>query len=198
MTDHVDSRRVLITLAIWLAAAVALGLSGLYRDVPAPVIGATNVILVALSLAAVFRIPALRAWAERVSLRGLVLYHTVRFVGVAFLMAYADGLIPGVFAIVAGWGDIAVAVSAIAVAVWAVPVTTAGRWWVVMAWNVFGLLDILMVLGNGMRLGLGDAASMNWITTFPWMLLPTIIVPLVIVSHVLIFGRLAAMYRVAR
>ena len=31
---------------------------------------------------------------------------------------------------------------------------------------------------------------MSWITVFPWTLLPTFIVPLVIVTHVMIFVRL--------
>ena len=189
------TRRVLTVLGLWLLVACAVGWLGFYENAPAPVVGGTNAVLVALGLAAVFGIPGLREWSQRVSLRPLVLYHLVRFVGVAFLALYARGVIPGEFAIVAGWGDIAVAVLAIPVALFAIPVTTSAKWWALFAWNVFGLADILMVLGNGMRLGLADAAQMNWITAFPLSLLPTFIVPLVIITHMVIFARLWALRR---
>lgn len=189
------ARWVGAALLVWLALAVAVGLSGVYRGVPAPVVGATNLGLVTLcGLALGFSKPV-RAWALRVPLRGTILFHLVRFVGVAFLVLYARGVIPGAFALGAGWGDIAVAVLAIPVAVWAVPVTTRARWWTLLAWNAFGLADILLVLGNGFRLGLADYANMAWITTFPWTLLPTFIVPLVIVTHGVIFWRLARLRR---
>lgn len=41
-----------------------------------------------------------------------------------------------------------------------------------------------------MRLGLADMDQMAALTAFPFSLLPTFIVPLIIVTHVLIFVRL--------
>ena len=182
-------------LLVWLAAAVALGLSGLFYRAPAPVIGATNATLVTLALLAAFFIGPVRAWARTVPLRVLILYHTVRFVGIAFLILYANGTIPGAFAVPAGWGDIAVAVAALVVAFTALPIVNQRRWWIVLLWNALGLLDILLVLATGMRLGFADLEQMVWITTFPMSLLPTFIVPLVIATHVLIFVRLGRRWR---
>jgi hypothetical protein len=184
-------RAVAGVLAVWLACAIVVGASGLYYGVAAPAIGAINGLLVALTLLAIYFIPALRAWVREVPLRWLVLYHVVRFVGVAFLVFSARGLIPDAFAVTAGWGDIAVAVTALIVAYAALPITNRTRWWIVLLWNVFGLLDILIVLRTGIGLGLADASQMLWITAFPWSLIPTFIVPLVLVTHVLIFVRLA-------
>ncbi len=181
---------VLGLLLVWFTVAVVVGLSGLFYRAPAFVVGGTNATLVTLSLLALFFVGPLRAWAMAVPLRVLVLYHTVRFVGIAFLVLYAKGTIPGAFALTAGWGDIAVAVAAMAVALWALPITGRGRWWAVLAWNVSGLADILFVLSTGLRLGLADLEQMVWITVFPLSLLPTFIVPLVFVTHVLIFVRL--------
>ena len=183
-------RVVTVGLLVWLAVAVTLGLSGVFYRAPAPVIGATNATLVTLALLAAFFVSPVRSWARTVPLRVLVLYHAVRFVGIAFLVLYANGTIPGAFAITAGWGDIAVAVTALAVAFLALPIANRRHWWVVLLWNVFGLLDILLVLGTGMRLGFADLEQMVWITAFPMSLLPTFIVPLVIATHVLIFVRL--------
>lgn len=185
-------RAVAIVLGLWLAVALAVGASGLYYGVPTPLIGAINGLLVAASLLAIHFVRPLRDWVRALPLRWLVLYHVVRFVGIGFLVLYAQGRIPGEFAVTAGWGDIAVAVTALIVAFGAVPITSRTRWWTVLAWNVLGLLDILFVLRTGIGLGMADATQMVWITAFPWSLIPTFIVPLVIVTHMLIFLRLWA------
>lgn len=177
-------------LGLWFFAALALSLSGAYYGVPAPVVGGTNGLLVAGTLLAIWLIRPLRAWAMTVSLRWLVGYHAVRFVGIAFLVLHARGALPADFALVAGWGDIAVAVGALVVAFGAVPVTSRARWWTVLGWNVLGLADILLVIGTAMRLGLADYGQIAVMTAFPMSLLPTFVVPLVIVTHVLIFVRL--------
>lgn len=183
-------RAVATVLGLWFVVALAVGASGFYYGVPTPVIGATNGLLVTLTLLAVYFVRPLGAWVRELPLRWLVLFHAVRFVGIAFLVLYAKGTIPGAFAVTAGWGDIAVAVTALIVANWAVPIANRTHWWVVLLWNIFGLLDILFVLRTGISLGFADPAQMVWITAFPWSLIPTFIVPLVLVTHVLIFVRL--------
>jgi hypothetical protein len=192
---NATTRIVAIILGLWFVVALAVGASGLYYAVPTPVVGATNALLVTLTLLAVFLIPRLRAWVSKVPLQWLVLYHVVRFVGIAFLVFEARGLIPAEFALTAGWGDIAVAVTALIVAFRALPIANRTHWWVVLLWNVFGLLDILIVLRKGIALGLADPAQMVWITAFPWSLIPTFIVPLVLVTHILIFVRLRELSR---
>jgi hypothetical protein len=99
------------------------------------------------------------------------------------------GALPGRLALPAGWGDIAVAAAVVAAGA-AVPVTTRARWWTVLVWSVLVLIDILMVLGAVLRLGLEDRAQVAVMATFPTSLLPTFVVPLIVVTHVLIFGRL--------
>lgn len=189
-TMNRTGRIVAIVLGLWLTVALIVGASGLYYGVPTPLIGATNGLLVATSLLAIYFVRPLRVWVRALPLRWLILYHIVRFVGIAFLVLHAQGRIPAAFAITAGWGDIAVAVTALIVAYWAVPIANGAHWWTVLGWNVFGLLDILFVLRTGIGLGMADATQMVWITAFPWSLIPTFIVPLVIVTHVLIFVRL--------
>ena len=60
----------------------------------------------------------------------------------------------------------------------------------ILAWNVFGLADILNVLRGAIQLGLADPDQVAVMTAFPMSLLPTFVVPLVTVTHVLIFVRL--------
>ena len=182
-----SSRLVLLLLAGWLLLALALVAGGVLDRVFPPLFAFGSA---ALALGALALVPALRTWAERVPLRTLVLYHLVRFVGIVFLVMAARGTLLDVWAVPAGWGDIAVAVTAIALAVLALPVTSRGRWGAVLAWNTFGLIDILFVLGSAARLVRTDPAQLEPLTQLPLGLLPTFIVPLVLVSHVLIYWRL--------
>ena len=55
---------------------------------------------------------------------------------------------------------------------------------------VLGLADILLVLATGVRLGLRDPAAVDGFVRMPLVLLPTFLVPLVLATHVLLFGRL--------
>jgi hypothetical protein len=58
------------------------------------------------------------------------------------------------------------------------------------AWNVLGLVDILLVVATAARLGIADPESMRPLLRLPLSLLPTFLVPLVIASHVVIARRL--------
>ncbi|MEM1093106.1 MAG: hypothetical protein AAGJ10_00765 [Bacteroidota bacterium] len=187
-------RRLVLTLGGWFGLAVLVGLSGVFYQPPAFVVGVTIWGLVAAALAAGYLVPAFRQWALTIPLWMLVLYHVTRFVGIAFLVLHARGDLPAEFALFAGWGDIFVASTAIGVALFALPATSRRRWWTVLIWNVVGLFDILSVVGRGLQLGLADMQQMAAITAFPMSLLPTFIVPLIIATHVLIFIRLRRLY----
>ena len=64
-----------------------------------------------------------------------------------------------------------------------------GRRGLVLAWNVFGMVDIVLVVATGARLGLADPSSMRSLLRLPLALLPTFYVPLVVATHVWIFQR---------
>jgi hypothetical protein len=120
----------------------------------------------------------------------LVALHLVRIVaGAYFLLLYRRGVLPAEFALGAGWGDIVVGFGAIAVLAFCLPLRTAARHRALLAWNTLGLIDILLVLGNGARLFLADPAIAAAFTRLPLALLPLLVVPLVIASHVLLFQR---------
>jgi hypothetical protein len=134
-------------------------------------------------------IPSFRAWLAAVDLRLAIAVHLSRFVGIYFLMLYARGLLPFDFAVLGGWGDIAVAVTALALIVVARDLTAHRG--LLLIWNVFGLIDIVFVVATAARIARADPASMGPLRYLPLSLLPTYFVPLIIASHVLIFWRLA-------
>jgi len=178
---------VVAATCVWLAAAVAAGAAGLLRAARPPlpqvlIAGLTAALLLAMWTAA-------RDWARSVDVRALVLVHASRFVGLYFLVLYGRGELPYAFAVPGGLGDIAVAVLALAVAAWARPGTPGGRG-AILAWNVFGLADIVMVVVTASRLGMADPRSMQALLHLPLSLLPTFLVPIIIATHILLFARL--------
>jgi hypothetical protein len=181
-------RTVVVILAVWLVAAIAVGASGILSRLPVP----PPLMAVALAIALLLLVRQSRRARAAVSSLGprpLVLFHLTRIAaGAYFLLLYSRGVLPGEFAIAAGWGDIAVGVAALAVALTCVPMRTRRQQIGLLLWNTAGLIDILGVLGNGMRLFAGSPAIGQPFTALPLALLPTFVVPIVIVSHVLLYG----------
>ena len=127
-------------------------------------------------------------WVSNTDLRWLVLFHLTRlFAGAYFLVLCQHGELPCGFARPAGWGDIVVAVLALAV-VGAVCTQFAKP--LLLVWNTLGLLDIIVVVSSALHFGLKDWQSMHALRELPLSLLPTFLVPLIIASHVLNFVRL--------
>lgn len=182
------SLRIWIVLGAWLVAAVMIGATGVLAHSPVP----PPAIAVALAAAALLLLRAsadARAEVRQLGLAPLVSFHLLRIVvGAYFLVLYRGGVLPAEFAIGAGFGDIIVGIGA-AIVLWrCIPVRTDGRRYGLLAWNTIGLIDILMVLGNGARLFLANPEIGAPFTTLPLALLPSFVVPLVITSHVLLFA----------
>lgn len=182
-----------LTLFAWFAAASLATLLGVVRLAGPPIAGLTIASGVVLGLWAHRSVPAARAWAEAAPLRGLVLYQTLRApIGAAFLWLAAQGRFPQLFADVAGYGDIVAGLGAL-VAAACLPATTPARRRLVLLWNAFGLLDILVVVGTAQTLilGLGRRELFDSFVRAPMMaVVPLFVVPTVILAHLLIFARL--------
>lgn len=178
---------VLLILRVWLVAAMVIGATGMLRrlTVPPPVIAIGLTILILLAIRFSRRVRE-GAWA--LGPRALVAFHLTRIAaGAYFLILHSRGVLPGEFAIAAGWGDIAVGVAAVGVLALCLPVRTRAQRVGLIVWNTAGLIDILGVLGNGARIFASNPAIGVPFTALPLALLPTFVVPLVIVSHVLLF-----------
>jgi hypothetical protein len=178
----------------WLVAAFAVGASGLLRHARPPMPQIMIAALTAALLIGFWSAPGLGRWVRAVDLRALVLVHVTRFVGIYFLVLYGRGELPWAFAVPGGWGDIAVAATAVLVGLLSRPDRPGGRG-VILAWNALGLADILMVVATAARLGTADPAAMGALLRLPLSLLPTFLVPIVIATHVAIFARLFARRR---
>jgi hypothetical protein len=110
-----------------------------------------------------------------------------RFIGLGFLMGYAEGLLPGGFAWPAGLGDIAMAATApfVAARVTADDRFRYGR--VFLVWNLFGIADFVdaVVLGTlYMWPGFTSSTNTSLMQRLPFALIPCFFVPLVAMAHI--------------
>lgn len=174
---------------VWLLVAVAVGASGVLAQLRPP---GPQVVLVTLTVALLVasRVSGgFRDWLKSLDARWLIALHVIRFVGFYFLFLSARGQLPADFATPAGWGDIIVATGACLLLLgW----SRFGRPPAVMAWNVFGLIDILFVVGSAAKHTVVDPLSMSALLRMPLNLLLTFLVPLIIASHIFIFARFQA------
>jgi len=182
-----SARPLYLILLLWGALAAAAGAAGWVGTSPVP----PPVIVVGLTVAGLVVHAAsgqVRSWVRAVPLAALVATHLVRFVGAWFIVLYRRGELPFAFAVPGGWGDILAAATAAALLLGAFPVRSPLRRKIVLAWNALGLLDILFVVTTAARLYFADPTQLAPLTRLPLSLLPTLFVPLIVLSHLRIFG----------
>jgi hypothetical protein len=191
--------RLAIVALLWFTGIGVLAAAGVFSASGAgtPAIGAALLAPLAVALWAVRRSPAVRALALGIPLSVLVALHAGRFLGVFFLLLFASGRLPQTFALTAGWGDIAVAAASLPLA-WAVHRRTSGWRTLTGAWNVVGFVDLVTAVTLGVGSAPGSPARFIFETqasgamgSLPWILVPTVMVPLYMLSHIAIFARLA-------
>ena len=178
----------------WLVVSGLLARAGVYRQDPGEAVPwllvAFAIFLVALLLAT--RIPLVsRILADPGTPARLALPHTLRVVGVVFLIVMAMGHLPAAFALPAGLGDIAIGVAAPFVARRLARGTgRAGA----VRFNVLGILDLAVAVSIAFLLGpfgpFEVTPSTAPLRLLPLALIPTTAVPLAIALHIVSLRRL--------
>ncbi len=186
------ARGVRSVFALWVVAALTVAVSGALASLPPPAVPVLIWSPVLLAVWAWRRVSAVRAFADGIDLRAAVLYHLVRVVfGGLFLWEMRAGRLPAAFAMIAGPGDIAAGLLALPAA-WII--TRAGETprKLALAWNVFALVDIHAVFVSAQRMLFleRDLRFFALMRTLPYATLPVLVVPLILLTHLLIFQRL--------
>lgn len=188
-------RGIIIGLGVWLAMAVVASAVGITEKLVPPAPQVVVAVLTILLLALAGFHSALRTWVRSVDLRALVELHLIRAVaGAGFLLAASRGTFPRQFAEMAGKGDIAIALGALALILAVHPSRRLGLGLYAL-WNTLGLLDILHVVVDASRSAMSDPAAIAPLLKLPFAMLPFCIVPILIASHVWIFQRILARWR---
>ena len=120
----------------------------------------------------------------------LVGFQVYRVLGGVFLVAWMRGLIPGVFAVPAGIGDMTTGLLALPVAFLLAAGDAPGRR-AAIAWNILGLTDFAVAISLGLMTSPGPLQLIvpsipNALTgTYPTVLIPAFAVPSSILLHTL-------------
>ncbi len=107
-----------LVLALWFAGIVALARNGgfVLEATPLPILVLPAVALPVFGFWLAYRmLPGLQRWVAALDLAWLTGTQAWRVLGIVFVFLWAQGQAPTVFALVAGLGDIAVGVCAVAV-----------------------------------------------------------------------------------
>lgn len=189
---------IAVVLVAWFAIVVRIGASGGFVTPPgAPplpiLIGVAAPI--AAFLAAYWLSPPFREFVLAADLRLLTGIQAWRFAGFGFLALYAHGVLPGLFALPAGLGDMAIGITApwILVALIRDPGFAGGKTFVV--WNLLGMLDLVVAVGTGglsSQFGVAGEISIRPMAQLPLVLIPAYIVPILFMLH------LAALFQARR
>ena len=125
--------------------------------------------------------PALTDRPRIDALRPLLLLHAFRFAGLAFLVpGVVSPDLPDAFARPAAYGDLATALLAL------FGIATLGsRLGTIIVWvfNIVGTVDLLNAFYQAYRVGVGLTPGLQGAAYF----IPTVVVPLLLVTHVLVF-----------
>jgi hypothetical protein len=116
--------------------------------------------------------------------RTLVLVHTWRLVGFTFLVLASYGILPRLFALPAGWGDIAIGATAPFAAI---ALMNPRRRNSFLLWQALGILDLVLAVGLGAGAHFIDPAAVptSAMQVLPLSLIPGFAVPLLLILHLM-------------
>jgi hypothetical protein len=185
------TRTAAVVLTGWFAIAAGLSWLGAYQaasdGVPTIQYGIAAPILVGVLL--LWRSPFVGRILDAVPQSWIIGVQFYRALGLIFLVLYAGGMLPGLFAWPAGVGDIAVGVLALLVA-WRVAAHPQAHAADVQAWNLFGIADLAVAVGTGfltspslLQMFAFDNPN-EIVSAYPLALIPVFLVPLSILLHV--------------
>jgi hypothetical protein len=184
-------RAVTITLTGWLLLVVSLGLAGVFVGPPGtpPLPIAIGVAAPLVLFFASLRLStSFREFVLSLDLRLIAGIQAWRFAGLGFLSLYAHNVLPAVFALPAGLGDMAIGGTApwIILSLVRQPRFAASRAFI--RWNVLGIFDLLLAVSIGavsafLATGAPGEISTAPMATLPLLLIPAFLVPLFLMLH---------------
>jgi hypothetical protein len=124
--------------------------------------------------------PAFRRFVFSLDPRAVTIVHTWRLAGFTFLTLYAYGILPGLFALPAGWGDITIGATAPLVALRLARPNHRASF---MLWQALGILDLVFAVSLGALTSYVSGATA--LAVLPLSLIPTFAVPLLIILHII-------------
>jgi hypothetical protein len=198
---------ITLVLSVWFLLVASLGGAGAFSASPGspPVALAIAVTAPLLFFFALLRLSqSLREFVLALDLRLIAGVQAWRWAGFGFLALYAHHVLPGMFALPAGLGDMAIGVTApwVMLALVRQPAFAASATF--RRWNVLGIIDLVVAVSLGtlsatLTTGAPGEISTAPMATLPLLLIPAFLVPLFLMLHTaaLMQSRQAARSRAA-
>jgi hypothetical protein len=180
-----------IVLTVWLVLVVSLGAAGAFVGPPG-----TPPLPIAIGVAAPLMLffawmrlsQPFREFVLSLDLRFVAALQAWRWGGLGFLTLYAHKVLPAVFALPAGLGDMAIGVTApwMVLALMRQPGFAASGAFV--RWNVLGIVDLVIAISIGtvsalLATGAPGEISTAPMASLPLLLIPAFMVPLFLMLH---------------
>jgi hypothetical protein len=177
----------LTLIVIWFVSALSASALHLFRN-------DANRIGLSVAIAAFTPILVFALWsAVSPSLRQFVLSlnpvllsaaQAFRIIGFIFVLSEARGILPAIFALPAGYGDMTIGITAAFVA-WKLATATHRNSFIL--WQFLGITDLVLAVTLGVTASLlvPDGPTMVPMTILPLCLIPTFFVPLFTIFHVI-------------
>jgi hypothetical protein len=187
---------VSIAVTIWLLLVLCFGAAGIFVGPPGtpPIPIAIGVAAPLVLFFAWLRLsPSFREFVLSLDLRLIAAMQAWRWAGLGFLSLYAHNVLPAVFALPAGVGDMAIGVTApwIILALVRQPgYAASGKF---IRWNVLGILDLVIAISIGTVSTLFATGAPGEISTAPMAMLPLLLIPAFLVPLFLMLHTAALM-----
>ena len=181
-----------VPYTLWLSVIWSAAINGVFRpgNSTLPMVPLAIFLPVIVGVPILLRSKRIGEVLDAMPTSWLIGLQVYRVLGGIFLVGWARGVIPGLFALPAGIGDVTTGLLALPVAY-----SLASRNGSVMrgaiAWNIFGLLDFTVAVGIGLATAPGPfqlivpSVPNTGIGLYPTVLIPAFTVPSSILLHTL-------------
>lgn len=181
-------------LVVWFVAALTVSALNLFNNGSGRF--GLGIAVAALTPMVVFSLwfagsEGFRQFALALNPRILTSIQAWRMVGFTFVLLEARNVLPSVFAWPAGYGDMTIGATAAFVAWKLAEPAHRGSF---ILWQMLGILDLIMAVSLGTTAGLlvPQGPSMVAMTVLPLSLIPTFLVPLFFMFHVICIAQARA------
>jgi hypothetical protein len=187
MTNFNYRRLTATMIAAWFVVSLAASALHVFRNDPGQpplAFGVAAVIPIVLFLLWFGASERFREFTLALNPRILTLVQAWRVAGFVFLVLYTYSILPGMFALPAGWGDIAIGATAPFVAL---KLTTPDNRNGFILWQMLGITDLVTALFFGATAAFFNphGVATSAMTVLPMSLIPTFAVPLLFIFHVI-------------
>lgn len=192
----------MVPFTLWAAVAWTAAINGAFRTgaSPLPLLPAAMLLPVIVGAPVLLLSKRVGQLLDAMPPTWLIALQLYRIFGSQWLAYWLRGVLPGLWALPAGTGDVLTGLFAVPAAIALATGTTEGRKGAIV-WNIFGLADFAVAIVLGMIMSPGpfqlivpDGPSMA-VDTFPNVLTPAFVVPSSILLHLL---SLRQLYRRSR